>query len=179
MSISIRSARTEDAEELLKIYEPYVKTTAITFEYEVPSVEEFRGRIERTLTKYPYVVVQNDRNELLGYAYAGQFHYREAYARSVETSVYVKRDVRGQGIGRKLYEALESELANRGILNANACIAYPVGKDPYLDTSSVGFHEASGYRMVGRFHQCGCKFGRWYDVVWMEKMLGEHAPTQQ
>lgn len=62
----------------------------------------------------------------------------------------------------------------QGILNANACIAWPTGDDPYLTKDSVRFHEKLGYQMVGTFHQCGYKFERWYDMVWMEKMLGEH-----
>lgn len=60
-------------------------------------------------------------------------------------------------------------------LNLNACIAVPIGEDPYLDDNSICFHEHLGYKFVGRFRQCGYKFGRWYDMVWMEKMLGEHT----
>nr|WP_296228327.1 GNAT family N-acetyltransferase [uncultured Lactobacillus sp.] len=60
-------------------------------------------------------------------------------------------------------------------LNLNACIAALIGEDPYLDDNSICFHEHLGYNFVGRFCQCGYKFGRWYDMVWMEKMLGEHT----
>lgn len=72
----IRIAKPEDAEELLKIYAPYVKHTAITFEYEVPTVEEFRDRIEHILKRHPYLVAERD-GELIGYAYAGVFNERE------------------------------------------------------------------------------------------------------
>lgn len=172
--IIVRIAKPEDAEALLKIYAPYIKQTAITFEYEVPSEEEFRGRIERILRKYPYLVAEQD-GELIGYAYAGTFNERAASDRSVETAIYVREDVRKDGVGRMLYEALESILSRQHILNLNACIAYAEDDDPYLTKNSVQFHEHMGYHFVGRFHKCGYKFGRWYDLVWMEKHIGEHT----
>lgn len=172
--IKIRIAEPEDAEALLKIYAPYIKQTAITFEYEVPSVEEFRCRIEQILKKYPYLVAEQD-GELVGYAYAGTFNERAASDRSVETAIYVREDVRKDGIGRRLYEAIESILSRQHILNLNACIAYTEEEDPYLTKNSVQFHEHMGYHFVGRFHKCGYKFGRWYDLVWMEKHIGEHT----
>lgn len=99
LDISIRVATPEDAEELLAIYAPYVENTAITFEYTVPSVAEFRQRIENTLNNYPYLVAVS-QGEIVGYAYAGEFKAREAYAYSVETSVYVKQGMTRGGIGR-------------------------------------------------------------------------------
>lgn len=169
----IRVAKPEDAERLVEIYAPYVKGTAITFEYEVPSVEEFRKRIESILKRYPYLLAEQD-GEIAGYAYAGVFNERPAADWAVETAIYVNRDRRRTGVGRALYEALEKELIVQNILNVNACIAWPEIEDEYLTYDSIRFHEHMGYRMVGRFHQCGYKFGRWYDLVWMEKHLGEH-----
>ncbi len=171
--IAIRIARAEDAEELLGIYAPYVERTAVTFEYEAPSAEEFANRITRTLTCYPYLVAESGK-ELVGYTYAGRLHERPAYDWSVETSVYVRMDCRGMGVGRKLYDSLEEELLRQGITNVNACIAYPEKEDEYLTYDSVRFHEKMGYRMVGQFHECAYKFGRWYHMVWMEKQIGEH-----
>lgn len=170
----IRTALPEDAGKLLAIYAPYVEKTAITFEFEVPSLEEFRGRIEKTLEKYPYYVAV-EGTEIVGYAYAGEFKGRAAYDWAVETSIYIREDKKHCGIGRKLYEALEETLGRQGILNVNACIAYPRQEDdPYLTKDSVAFHERQGYKMAGRFHACGYKCGRWYDMVWMEKQIGEH-----
>ena len=77
-----------------------------------------------------------------------------------------------------LPQKLEEILKKQGILNVNACIAYPQKEDPYLTKDSVFFHEKSGYSMVGKFHACGYKFNRWYDMVWMEKMIGEHLEKQ-
>ena len=169
----IRVAKTVDAEALLDIYRPYVEDTAITFEYTVPSVEEFTERIRRTLEKYPYLVAESG-GRILGYAYAGAFQPRAAYGWAVETSVYVHPDCRKQGVGNALYEALEEVLMLQNILNVNACIATPLQEDEHLTWDSVRFHEKMGYRMVGEFYQCGYKFDRWYNMAWMEKHLKEH-----
>ena len=147
---TIRVATEADAEEILAIYAKYIEQTAITFEDVVPSIEEFRGRIR----------------------------HRAAYDWSVETSIYVDMEQKRSGIGRRLYEELENILKQQGILNVNACIAYPQAEDEYLMKDSVLFHEKLGYTMVGTFHQCGYKFHRWYDMVWMEKFIGEHRESQ-
>lgn len=172
--IEIHEAKEADAAALLAIYTPYVEHTAITFEYEVPTLEEFAERIRQTKTKYPYLVAKQD-GKVLGYAYAGQFHAREAYAWAVETSIYVDESCKHMGIGGTLYAALEEALKEQGFLNMNACIAYAPNEDEYLTNNSVEFHAHLGYRMVGQFYQCGYKFGRWYDMVWMEKLIGEHG----
>ena len=173
----IRVAEPEDAEALLRVYAPYVEKTAITFEYDAPSAEEFAGRIEKTLKRYPYLVAEED-GAILGYAYAGAFKSRAAYDWAAETTVYVAEDAKRRGIGKQLYAALEQALAAQNILNLNACIAYPAGEDPYLTRDSVEFHRSLGYRLVGQFTQCGYKFGRWYDMVWMEKHIGVHTKNQ-
>jgi phosphinothricin acetyltransferase len=154
-----------------------VEHTAITFEYEVPTVAEFKNRIETTLKKYPYLVAEKDK-ELLGYAYAGAFKERAAYDWAVETSIYVRMDLKRQGIGSLLYATLEKALKAQGILNLNACIAYAVCEDEFLTNDSVYYHEKQGYIKVAHFHKCGYKFNRWYDMVWMEKIIGEHTDNQ-
>ena len=169
----IREASEEDAGRLLEIYAYYVEKTAITFEYDVPSPEEFRERIRRIRQRYPYLVIEKD-GVIEGYAYAGVFKDRAAYDRSCEMTIYLDRGARGRGLGRELYEALEQELKARGFLNLYACIGSPDVPDEYLDYNSAQVHEHLGYRTVGTFHQCGCKFGRWYSMIWMEKMIGEH-----
>lgn len=175
---TIRVAKVEDAEALLKIYSYYVEETAITFEYEVPSVEEFQGRIRNTLAKYPYFVAEID-GRIVGYCYAGTFKGRSAYDWAVETTVYVDKDCKKSGIGRALYAALEDALRKMHIINANACIGTVVEPDEHLDNNSMEFHEHMGYRLVGEFRKCGYKFGTWYNMVWMEKFLGEHSDTPE
>lgn len=176
-NIRIRAAAPEDAAQLLAIYAPYVERTAITFEYDVPTLEEFRGRIARTLQKYPYLTAERD-GELLGYAYLSPFVGRAAYQWAAETSIYLRMDSRGLGLGRALYEAIEGIARAQNLTNLEACIGRPAGEaDEHLTDNSVEFHTHMGYRMVGEFHKCGYKFGRWYHMAWMEKLLAPHVPN--
>lgn len=175
--VKLRAATPDDAAKLLEIYAPYVTDTAITFEYDIPTIDDFHARIVHTLAKYPYIVAECDGN-IVGYAYASAFHPRAAYGWAAEASIYVRRDMKRMGLGRTLYAALESALRAQGVLNINACIACPDVDDEYLTRNSIGFHMHMGYSMVGEFHKCGYKFGRWYNMVWMEKMLGEHIDAQ-
>lgn len=177
--IVIRTADISDAPMLLDIYSFYVENTAITFEYEVPTLEEFEERVKDTLKKYPYLVAEMD-GRIVGYSYVGAFKSRAAYDWAVETTVYVHKDYKGIGIGKSLYEAIESITRKQNILNLEACIAYPAegAEDAYLTKDSVLFHEKMGYRMVGEFCKCGYKFDKWYNMVWMEKHLGEHKVPQ-
>ena len=168
--IKIRPATEADAAEILNIYAPYITDTAITFEYDVPTLEEFTGRIRHTLEKYPYLVAVRD-NEIIGYAYAGAFYGRAAYDWSAETTIYVKKGCRHSGVGKLLYQALETALKAQNIINLYACIGYPEEDDEYLTKNSKQFHEHLGYRLIGEFRKCGYKFGRWYHMVWMEKLL--------
>lgn len=171
--MTIRTATAKDAEAILAIYAPYIMNTSITFEYDVPEITEFRKRITTTLEKYPYIVAE-DKGQIVGYAYAGVFKARAAYSRCVETSIYVDIKEHGKGIGKALYEKLEELLKAQGILNLNACITWKDIPDEYVTRQSPEFHEHLGYAKVAHFHKCGYKFGRWYDMIWMEKMIGEH-----
>lgn len=161
--IDIRSARTEDAADLVAIYAPYVEKTAITFETEVPTVEAFASRIEKTLEKFPYLVAVEE-GALVGYAYASTYYARAAYDWTVELSVYIKQEARGKGIGSLLYAALEEELTVRGFKNFLACIALP-------NPASIALHEKRGYEQVAHFKKVGYKFDTWHDIVWLQKSL--------
>jgi L-amino acid N-acyltransferase YncA len=173
--LMIRPTCEKDAAALARIYAYYVEKTAITFEYTAPDTTEMERRRQEISQRYPYLVAESD-GKVVGYAYAHAFYGREAYAWSVESSIYVDVNIRKHGIGRKLYEALEKALKSMGILNINACIAVPRdNQDPYVTNGSMNFHQRLGYTLVGRFHNSGYKFDRWYDVVWMEKMIGPHT----
>ena len=175
--IKIRPATEADAAEILNIYAPYITDTAITFEYDVPTLEEFTGRIRHTLEKYPYLVAVRD-SEIIGYAYAGAFYGWAAYDWSAETTIYVKKGCSHSGVGKLLYQELETALKAQNIINLYACIGYPEEDDEYLTKNSKQFHEHLGYRLIGEFRKCGYKFGRWYHMVWMEKIIADHPDRQ-
>ncbi len=101
-----------------------------------------------------------------------------AYNWSCEMTIYLDHNVQKYGMGRILYEALEKALHNMGILNLYACIGYPEHEDEYLTTNSADFHAHMGYVKIGEFHKCGYKFDRWYNMIWMEKIIGTHEMKQ-
>ena len=171
--IATRSARLEDAEAIAAIYAPYVERTAISFEYDAPDASEMRRRIACILADYPWLVAEGARG-VVGYAYLSAFHRRAAYRWSAETSIYVEWNHRRAGVGRLLHEVLEREAKSRGIMNLNACIAFGEQEDGRLPTGSIPFHRRLGYEQAAHFHKCGRKFGRWYDIIWMEKLIGRH-----
>ena len=169
MDIKIRTATVEDAEKLLELYAYYIKNTAVTFEYEVPSVEEFRERISHILEHYPYFVAEN-KGEIIGYSYAGRFHPRAAFGWDVEMTVYLNQKVRRAGVGRQLYALMEEVLREQGVVRAISLIVKP--EDEYSDYNSIQFHEKMGYRYAGELKDCGYKFHRWYTLVYMDKQIG-------
>lgn len=172
--IAIRNASLGDAEALIDIYRYYVENTAISFETVTPSADGFRMRMKDIMSRYPYLVIERD-GRIEGYSYAHAFVGREAYSRSCEMTIYLRSGSQRSGMGRMLYEAMEQELKKMGILNLYACIAQPDEEDEYLTNNSIDFHEHMGYKIVGTFRNCGRKFDRWYTMVWMEKIIGEHT----
>lgn len=177
-NVQLRMATIQDAEILVGIYAPYVQTTAISFEYEVPSVEEFSRRIAEVLEKFPYLVAEHN-GEVVGYAYAHPYGVRKAYSWSVELSVYIRRDCRGLGVGRKLYEAMEVLLKAQNVTNLYVLVAGVDVEDEYLTHDSQKFHLAMGYDYVGKLHKAGYKFGKWYDMITMEKIIADHPEHTQ
>lgn len=166
----IRIAREADSAALSEIYGWYVENTAVSFEYDAPTPEEFAGRIRETLQTHPYLVFEED-GALLGYAYAHPLIRRAACDWAVEVSIYIRRDVRGRGVGRALYEALEKALLLQNICTLEACVASVDREDPYLTADSVRFHTRMGYTQVGKMSDCGYKFGKWYHLLWLEKHI--------
>ena len=153
----------QDAPELLEIYRPYVETTSITFETEVPTVAEFAERIRDTLTKFPYLVIEED-GKILGYAYAHPFHTRAAYDWTVESSVYVRQDVRHGHIGTLLYEALMERLSYQGVCNVCAVVTVP-------NVPSVAFHKRMGFTSAGILPNFGYKMNEWHGVEYLYRRL--------
>lgn len=176
-NITIRRANKEDIQDILNIYGYYTENTAISFEYETPTLEEFTKRFNNISSKFPYLVAemtQEQEKKIVGYAYGNTLIARAAYDYCAELTIYLDPEARKCGIGRKLYETLEEQLAEQGIKNLYACIGSPIEEDEYLTNNSEQFHQHLGFKRNGLFYKCGYKFGRWYNMIWMEKIIGEH-----
>ena len=171
--LTLRVATPEDGAILSDIYAHYVNTSAISYEYIAPDAAEFSTRISHKLEKYPYTVAELD-GAPVGYAYACPLGSRPAFDWSVEAAIYIREDCKGMGIGKALYQKLETILKAMGIRTVTAAVASVSHDDPYLTDASIRFHLAMGYTPVGTFHNAGCKFGRWYDLTWLEKAIGTY-----
>ena len=157
----IRIATEADVPEILAIYAPYIENTTITFEYRVPTEEEFRQRFRDITSQFPWLVWEED-GRILGYAYGSAPFQRDAYRWCAEDSVYLHPDARGRGIGAKLCTALEKALFYQGYSRIYALITAE-------NRASVTFHEKLGYTLRGNLPDAGYKFGRWIGVIWMDK----------
>jgi L-amino acid N-acyltransferase YncA len=161
--ITLRSVRLEDAEQILAIYKPYVESTPITFEVDVPSAQDMRQRIQDITASYPWIVAEQN-GEILGYAYGNVFRARPAYVWSAESSVYVKSNSQTKGIGTQLYRKLLELLFEQGFFNVIGGITLP-------NEASVRLHEKMGYRLVGTLPQIGFKLGQWWAVGYWQLEL--------
>jgi phosphinothricin acetyltransferase len=164
---SLRLARGDDAEALLSIYAPHVAHGFASFELTLPTVAEFRRRIEETLREHPWLVAERE-GELAGYAYASVHRTRAGYRWSCDVSVYVAPAQHRRGAARVLYRALFSLLRTQGFVNAYAGIALP-------NPASVALHEGLGFEPVGVYRRVGYKHGSWRDVGWWALALVDPA----
>jgi phosphinothricin acetyltransferase len=155
----VRAVKPEDAESILKIYSPYVANTSVTFETEIPTIDDMRGRIRNISSVYPWYVYE-EKNEVRGYAYAAKHRERAAYRWSVDFAVYVERDLLGKGIGKMLFSKLIDAVKKLGYYNAFGVIALP-------NDRSIALHESFGFNLTGVTAKCGYKLGEWHDVgIW-------------
>ena len=165
MGYKIRTVQVSDAQAILKVYAPFITDTCISFEYVVPSMEEFTQRIASISAEYPYIVLEED-GVIVGYAYAHRYLERVAYSWDVEVTIYLAPRVQGKGLGVVLYDALEKLLALQNIKNLYSCITGD-------NVHSIEMHRSMGYELIGTFPKAGFKHDRWLDVVWMAKAIGE------
>lgn len=169
----IRLATAADAVHVHAIYAPIVRDTAISFEWEVPTVEDVRGRIERTIAAgFPWLVAEAV-GKVSGYAYASAFRARTAYSWTAEVSVYVHPQHHRRGVGSALYRRLLQLLELQGYRSA-----YAVSTTP--NAGSEHLHRNVGFEQVGHFPRVGRKFGQWHDVLCWRIPLGDAdaAPAQ-
>mgnify|MGYP000490122070 FL=1 len=165
--MEIRFAAEADAPALLAIYAQYIET-GITFEYQLPTREEFARRIRDFGGTYPYLVCE-ENGCIVGYAYAHRQAERAAYQWNAELSVYLDRDHTGTGLGKRLYHALMELLRLQGVRTVYALVTLPNEK-------SEGLHRSMGFRLMGVQRSTGYKAGAWRDVAWFEKPI---APYDQ
>ncbi len=161
----LRFAEPADAEALLAIYAQYIETS-ITFEYDLPTAEEFRRRIEDITATYPYLVYE-EGGRVLGYAYAHRYRERAAYQWGAELSVYIDRSAHGFGLGKRLYAALIRLLRLQGVRTVYGVVTQPNEKSGRL-------HTAMGFTVAGIVRSAGYKAGAWHDVATYEKPIAPH-----
>jgi phosphinothricin acetyltransferase len=172
MTPLIRLATESDAEAILAIYAPIVRETPISFEYDVPSIEEMGQRIHDKLAHgYPWLVAEQS-GRIMGYAYGGRWRERAAYQWTVEVTVYVNPAFQRMGVGRALYTALFGVLRLQGFITVVAGITLP-------NEGSVRLHEAVGFKPVGVYQRVGYKFDLWHDVGWWGCGLQSPPATPQ
>lgn len=159
----IRSIRSTDAAAICGIYNPYIRDTYITFEEQPVDEETIAGRMAEILPTLPWLVWE-EQQQVLGYAYAARWRERSAYRHSVESTIYLRPDAMGRGIGSRLYGALLEELRCRPVHAVIGCISLP-------NAASVTLHEKLGFAKIGEFPQVGRKFDRWVDVGYWQLLL--------
>lgn len=165
--MKLRFAALEDVPALLSIYEQYIPTE-ITFEYVLPSQEEFTRRLSSISEVYPYLVAE-EQGQLLGYAYAHRIAERAAYGWGAELSIYLHPDAAGKGLGRRLYLVLMDLLRLQGVRTAYGLVSSP-------NPASEGLHRSLGFRLMGVQQKAGYKNGRWVDLLWLEKPIAPYNP---
>lgn len=169
----LRAATPDDAAAVAAIYESYVTGTWITFELDPPPADEMRARMEAVAGRYPWIVAEASDGSLAGYAYACPFRARAAYRFTVETSVYLRQEATGQGLGARLYRPLLATLEAQGFTQAIAAIALP-------NPASVALHERLGFTHAGTYARVGYKLGRWLDVgLWQRPLAPEGNPPDE
>ncbi len=162
----VRPAAPEDAGACLAIYRPYVLDTAISWEVDVPSVDEMAARILAARETHDWLVLERD-DRVIGYAYGHALYRVASYRWSAQTGIYVDTDHHRAGGGRRLYTQLLRRLAERGYRRAIAGITQP-------NEASNGFHRSFGFAEVGLYRRVQWKHGSWHDVAWLQlDLLGD------
>jgi phosphinothricin acetyltransferase len=164
----IRDARPADLPAITAIYAHHVLHGRGTFEEAPPDEAEMAARVARVQEEgFAWLVAEDAAGQVLGYGYFAPFRPRSAYRFTAEDSVYVRDDIRGQGVGKALVAALLARAEAKGIRQMIAVIG------DSENVGSIGLHVSLGFRQVGVLKAVGMKFGRWVDVVQMQKELGE------
>lgn len=167
--MQIRDATEADVPEIQAIYAHHVLNGTGTFDVEPPSVEEMLDRYRKVAADGGVWLVATDDTGVLGYGHYTQFRERPAYRYCVEDNIYVRDDVRGQGVGKALVGRLVECATAAGMRQMVAVIG------DSENVASIGAHASLGFQVVGTLRAAGLKFGRWLDVVYMQRALGRGA----
>ena len=165
--MDIRDTTDADLPEIQAIYAHHVLHGTGTFEEEPPPVEEMLARFQKVVNQNYVWLVAADATGVLGYGYYTPFRERSAYRFTVEDSIYVREDVRGQGVGKALVSRLIEVATAAGLRQMVAVIG------DSENVGSIGVHASLGFHMIGTMKSAGIKFGRWLDVVTMQRALGK------
>ncbi|MDR2800317.1 MAG: GNAT family N-acetyltransferase [Desulfovibrio sp.] len=160
---AIRYARRGDAVGIIEIYAPYVRDTAVSFEEDVPSPDEYSQRIAKIGAVHPFLVCEA-KGRIAAYAYASPFRVRAAYRFSVELSIYVAAAGQGAGFGKILYSCLLDLLRKQGFYIAFGVITLP-------NPASLALHESLGFVSAGVWRKAGYKLNSWHDLALVQKEL--------
>ncbi len=166
-TVHFRRATEEDVVPILAIYAPYVTDSAITFEYDVPSEEEFRQRIRTISAEYPYFVCESD-GQIIGYAYAHRHMERAAYQWNAEISIYIRQGFTGKGLGKTMCQTLIDLLRLQGIRNVFSCVTIPNERSAHL-------HHSMEFSTEGIFQNAGYKCGKWQTIAWFRKNIAPYT----
>ncbi len=169
--VHIRPVSLEDSAQILNIYASFIRDTTITFEYEVPSLEEFTKRVDSISSHFPYIVAEVN-GEIAGYAYSHTLRERAAYQWDAELSIYVSDAYQKLGLGKLLYGAIIELSKLQNIHTVYGCVTAPNPKSDRL-------HAYFGFEKVGVYHNTGYKHGGWHDVIWYEKQIKDYEIDPQ
>jgi L-amino acid N-acyltransferase YncA len=167
--ICIRPAQLSDCAQLAEIYAPYC-ATPISFESGAPDAAEMESRMRGLWPTHPWLVAEQ-HGQLLGFAYAGPHRQREAYAWSVESSIYLRAQAQGSGLGKRLYQELLELLRRQGFRTVLAGVTMP-------NPASQALHQRLGFQQVGIYPAVGFKAGEWRSVLWLSMNFSGPEPTR-
>eukprot|EP01111_Echinosteliopsis_oligospora_P005299 TRINITY_DN1857_c0_g1_i1.p1 TRINITY_DN1857_c0_g1~~TRINITY_DN1857_c0_g1_i1.p1 ORF type:complete len:191 (-),score=40.48 TRINITY_DN1857_c0_g1_i1:12-584(-) len=167
--MEVRFAKEEDASRVREIYAPYIIDSSVSFEEEVPSVDDIACRIRSLHPTYPWLCcVDSSCNKVIGYAYVSKFRERVAYRWSVDVAIYIDKQYQGKGVASILYSRLFQIVRAQGFFNIYALIAEP-------NDLSFHLHRKFGFKHVATFTNPGYKAGQWRNVQWWEMILSPHT----
>ncbi len=164
--MKIRNIEEKGIKECLEIYNYYIENTCYTLEEDKLSLDDFSNRVHAIIQKYPFIVMENDNEDIVGYAYLNVFNSRSAYKKTADLSIYVSKDHLHEHIGIQLLEEIQKLAANIGITNIISIVTSE-------NKNSFDFHIRNGFLLEGTIHDVAIKFGKTISVFYFRKPLNQ------